>query len=496
MNQRVNLSGGYLVELMGRTVKLCWIWVLKCQYLGKIWWMRLTIQDVLLSLSGFDKSGENTYPIATVHCNVDRFSFPLEVAVFDQKIGELLLGRDAGGDRMLQLLVVSRQQPKLVKETRLQKRQWLAEETHLEHQDRLDGAKATLVPSPEEEDDDALTRVTAVLRTKRWSVSASFSTSPPSPRMRIRKHPAQDGESIPTPELVLDEVDNLKTFTMSDPSLTRLWKWADLGEKGYFWKEGVLTNSRSDEEHGMIDRIVFPTSLRKRIVVLAHDHSGHLSVAKMRQMLSQWYTWPGIHYDIQRHCSKCEACNLNRQGRPRATPLQDVPVITEPFEKVAFDLVGPFPIGAKHLLTTICLASKYPDAVPLRDISAESVAEGMIEVWSRTGIPRLVLTDQGSQLLSKLVRQLCTRLGVSQVKTSPYHPQSNGALECFHGTLVPMLRKNISNKFTWTKQLKYCLFALRGMPNRDSGYSPHEVVFGTHLPSPLTFLYDYPLVLL
>ena len=111
-------------------------------------------------------------------------------------------------------------------------------------------------------------------------------------------------------------------------------------------------------------------------------------------------------------------------------------------------------------------------------------------MWSRTGIPRLVLTDQGSQFLSKLVRQLCTRLWVNQVKTSPYHPQSNGALERFHGTLVPMLRKTISNKLTWTKQLKYCLFALRGMPNRDSGYSPHEVVIGTHLPSTLTFLYD------
>ena len=390
-----------------------------------------------------------------------------------------------------------------------------------------------MVPSPEEEDDDALTG-DSCSEDEEVECQREFLNLPSESEdadteddENIQATSAQDGESIrtpelvldevdnlktftmsdpsltrlwkesiPTPELVLDEVDNLKTFTMSDPSLTRLWKWADLGEKGYFWKEGVLTNSRSDEEHGMIDRIVFPTSLRKRILVLAHDHSGHFSVAKMRQMLSQRYTWPGIHYDIQRHCSKCEACNLNRRGRPRATPLQDVPVITEPFEKVAFDLVGPFPRGAKYLLTTICLASKYPDAVPLRDISAESVAEGMIEVWSRTGIPRLVLTDQGRQLLSKLVRQLSTRLGVSQVKTSPYHPQSNGALECFHGTLVPMPRKTISNKFTWTKQLKYCLFALRGMPNRDSGYSPHEVVFGTHLPSPLTFLYDYPLVLL
>lgn len=219
-----------------------------------------------------------------------------------------------------------------------------------------------MVPSPEEEDDDALTGDSSSedeeVESQRelFNLPSESEDADTEDDENIQATSAKDGESIPTPELVLDEVDNLKTFTMSDPSLTRLWKWADLGEKGYFWKEGVLTNSRSDEEHGMIDRIVVPTSLRKRILVLAHDHSGHFSVVKMRQMLSQWYTWPGIHYDIQRHCSKCEACNLNRRGRPRAAPLQDVPVITEPFEKVAFDLVGPFPRatdGAKYLLTTI-----------------------------------------------------------------------------------------------------------------------------------------------
>ena len=189
----------------------------------------------------------------------------------------MLLGRDAGDDRMLQLLVVSRQQPKLVKETRLQKRQWLAEETHLEQQDRLDGAEATLVPSPEEEDDDALTGDSSSedeeVESQRelFNLPSESEDADTEDDENIQATSAKDGESIPTPELVLDEVDNLKTFTMSDPSLTRLRKWADLGEKGYFWKEGVLTNSRSDEEHGMIDRIVVPTSLRKRILVTIRD---------------------------------------------------------------------------------------------------------------------------------------------------------------------------------------------------------------------------------
>ena len=65
------------------------------------------------------------------------------------------------------------------------------------------------------------------------------------------------------------------------------------------------------------------------------------------------------------------------------------------------------------------MASKYTDVVPLKDISASSVAEGIIEVFSRTGIPRVILSDQGSQFLSALVKQLYSRLGISQMKTLP-----------------------------------------------------------------------------
>ena len=75
-------------------------------------------------------------------------------------------------------------------------------------------------------------------------------------------------------------------------------------------------------------------------------------------------------------------------------------MLTEPFEALAFDIVGPMPKGkggCRFLLTAICMASKWPEAIPLRSITAKAVAEGMIEIFARTGIPLQLLTDQHRQ---------------------------------------------------------------------------------------------------
>ncbi len=72
------------------------------------------------------------------------------------------------------------------------------------------------------------------------------------------------------------------------------------------------------------------------------------------------------------------------------------PIATETFESVAVDLVGPFPrskSGYKYLLTIICLASKYPEALPLKSITADEVVEGLVELFCRHGVPRQLLSD-------------------------------------------------------------------------------------------------------
>ena len=147
------------------------------------------------------------------------------------------------------------------------------------------------------------------------------------------------------------------------------------------------------------------------------------------------------------------------KGSQLQSPL---PVISTPFSRMAFDLVGPLlstKQGYKYLLTCICLGSKYPEALPLKQVDAQTVAEGMCKFFSRTGIPNEVLTDQGSVFTGKLHKALCNTLGITHLRTLAYHPQTDGCLECWHATLKSMLRKCPDRQQDWDKLLKYMLFA-------------------------------------
>lgn len=75
-----------------------------------------------------------------------------------------------------------------------------------------------------------------------------------------------------------------------------------------------------------------------------------------------------------------------------------MPIITTPFKRVAVDLVGPLDPrttkGNKYILTLIDYATRYPEAVPLPGIETERVAEALVDIISRVGIPRELLSDQ------------------------------------------------------------------------------------------------------
>ena len=299
------------------------------------------------------------------------------------------------------------------------------------------------------------------------------------------------GLSIP---FILEGTEGRQEFmkeVKEDVSLGKVRAWADGKEKGYFWENGLLKHQDSDSLGELVVRLVVPKGSRGKILKLAHNHMGHLAFKKVKQVVGRLYTWPRVNRDILDWCRQCERCQKAKKANESKAPLQPIPVLTEPFEKLAFDLVGPFPRsvdGFKYVLTGICLATRYPEAIPLKDIRAETVAEGMVEVFSRSSIPRQLLTDQGSQFVGQLTTQLCRKLNIEKLRTTPYHPQSNGCLERFHGTLVPVLKKSLENKLDWARQLKFALFACRSAPNRDSGFSPFELVFGRIVRGPLELL--------
>ena len=105
--------------------------------------------------------------------------------------------------------------------------------------------------------------------------------------------------------------------------------------------------------------------------------------------------------------------------------LIPLPPMDEPFKRIAMDIVGPLPrsrSGNQYILVICDYASRYPEAVPLRRIDAQNVAEELVKLFSRVGIPSEILTDQGSNFTLKLFSKsttFCTSDQFAQVHTTP-----------------------------------------------------------------------------
>lgn len=89
----------------------------------------------------------------------------------------------------------------------------------------------------------------------------------------------------------------------------------------------------------------------------------------------------------------------------KASTLQPLPIMDESFKRIAMDIIGPLPksrSGKRFVLVIVDYATRYPEAIVLRTIDAGTIADKLIQVFARVGIPEEVLTDQGSNFTSKL----------------------------------------------------------------------------------------------
>ena len=112
-----------------------------------------------------------------------------------------------------------------------------------------------------------------------------------------------------------------------------------------------------------------------------------------------------------------------------------MPLIDTSFKRVAIDLVGPIrppsEEGHRYILTLVDFATRYPEAVPLKTIDTETVAEALVNIFSRLGIAEEILSDIGTQFVSDCMKEVTLFLSIKQITTTPYHPMCNGLTEKF-----------------------------------------------------------------
>ena len=243
-------------------------------------------------------------------------------------------------------------------------------------------------------------------------------------------------------------------------------------------------------------QLVVPKTLRNEVLKLAHESvlGGHMAVQKTTDKVLMCFYWPGYSTDIVNFVRSCDVCQRTiPKSKVPKVDMQRMPIIDTPFKRVAVDLVGPlYPSsdnGYKYILTLVDYATRYPEAVPLKFITAQAVAEALVDIYSRIGIPEEILSDQGTQFMSEVMKQVNYLLSIKSMTTTPYHPQCNGLVERFNGTIKKMLQRMCRDQpRDWDRYINALLFAYREVPQASTGFAPFELVFGRTVRGPMQIL--------
>ena len=249
-------------------------------------------------------------------------------------------------------------------------------------------------------------------------------------------------------------------------------------------KQGLIYRAVENKTGDVVEQLLVPKSYVSRVLYLAHSHQlgAHLAVEKTYERVLARFYWPGVKRAVEDFCKSCPECQLNAPRPIQRNPLIPLPIIEVPFTRLAVDIVGPLPKSArghKYILVILDYATRYPEAIPLRTATATAVARELFMMFTRVGVATEILSDQGTCFMSRVLSSLYKWLNIKRIRTSAYHPQTDGLVERFNRTLKSMLKKlaEVDGK-DWDHLIPYVLFSIREVPQASTGFSPFELVYG------------------
>ncbi len=242
-------------------------------------------------------------------------------------------------------------------------------------------------------------------------------------------------------------------------------------------------------------RSAIPQSQVSTVFQLCHDHAlaGHLGEDRTRRLIASRFFWPGLDQDVHNYIRTCTACQLRKRNyRKVYSPLQPFET-SRLFQRFAIDIVSYPPVlGYSAVLVVIDYSTRWPEAFPLRDQTAATIARVLYNnIICRFGVPEVIHSDRGANFQSSLMSELYTLCGITRTRTTAYHPQGDGLVERQIQTLSDTLSRVGSGRGDWLENLPSVLFALRVTPQASTGYSPYELLYGREplLPADLQFGY-------
>ncbi|GFX23991.1 retrovirus-related Pol polyprotein from transposon 412 [Trichonephila clavipes] len=209
------------------------------------------------------------------------------------------------------------------------------------------------------------------------------------------------------------------------PTTKQYWAlWNSL-----YLRNGVLYR-KFESEDGKTFRwqLVLPRSRIAEVLKELHGSptGGHFGVMKTLHRVRERFCWGKVRADVEQWCKFCDACSARKGPKIRSRGKLHRYNVGAPFERIAFDILGPLPrtaSGNKYLLVVMDYFTKWSEVYPIPDQEAPTVAEAVVQHWiSRYGVPLQLHSEQGRNFVSAVLKGVCELLGIDKTKTTPLHP--------------------------------------------------------------------------
>jgi transposase InsO family protein len=220
-------------------------------------------------------------------------------------------------------------------------------------------------------------------------------------------------------------------------------------------------------------------------------YAAHPGLKRTYSLIALRYLWPGMRKFVEHFVKSCDLCQQRKGNRKFVAPLGEVEELTAPFLVTSLDITGPYvtkPRGNKYLLTFIDHFTKYVEAFPIPDQTAETCARiYATQIVTRHGTGSQLITDQGRYFMSSFFQESCKILGIRTTRNTSYHPQSNGSIERWHRSLHTGLSHYINSaNNNWDTLITFYLTVYRAIPNSVTGYSPFLLLHVREMEIPTT----------
>lgn len=273
-------------------------------------------------------------------------------------------------------------------------------------------------------------------------------------------------------------------------------------EDGFLYRWHLdLFGKRRREAHKLL---VVPTEFRQQVCEQMHSSKasgGHMGEKPTFYKVATRYYWPSMGQDIKKFVNSCVVCARFAYGprRPQA-PLKLYSPVAKPLDRIFMDVVHFRPSACSNTCALVIVdqLTRWAEAYPMKNEKAELIAKiYLTQFILRYGVPREVVTDQGANFLSDLMEALYRLTGSKKLRTTAYHPQSNGVVERFNSTLRTLLKKNMAlHQRDWDEWVPWALFTYRTSLHSSLQDTPFFMFLGRdaylhedlYLPTPPTLI--------